>query len=507
MDGLKDPPDIESWSMDGTEFNGTQSTSQTQNTGMESTASGSNIVTQNTGTNQQKSQENYTYTHRDSAPYRIYVELKKKDEEKRINKFSLGSMIRGMNEYRRHVTDMKYVGNNKILVFINSFLKANSLMETLNKDGSLYKAYIPRHLVTITGVVSGIPTDIMEEEIEADIESEFPIVGVRRLTRNDNGDRVPTTRVSITFRAHELPKQVKIFCCRSSVRPFFQKVVICTKCLRFNHREQNCRGYQRCYKCTKQHETREEFESCKEEVKCASCRKSGHSTMDPSCPEKQRQEKIKNMMARKCVTYTEARDMFPVVLDNMYERLSDADEFPTMEKSFANVTGENYTWKNPLREQWVKTNLERKAIQAAVKIAEEKEKNEKAKKNINKRPRSYENAPNGAQRLSTERNQIVMQESTKNNNGAGLKNPFSVNEKERWETIINEANAKAEAKARATVKVAEEKRQAELMSFYADFVDQLGSSEASKRFKECTVKHFNLTNTVVNNRSNELQVF
>lgn len=243
MNGLKDPPDINSWSKvdDMSDTDERTSTSQPQNVGLGATASGSVFGATSTQGNQQKQQENYTYTHQDSAPYRIYVELKKKDEARRINKFSLGSMIRGMNEYRRHVTDMKYVGNNKILVFVNSFLKANSLMELLNKEDTIYKAYVPRHLVTVTGVISGIPTEIKEEEIEADIESEYPVVGVRRLTRFVDGDRVQTTRVSITFRAHDLPKQVKIFCCRSSVRPFFQKVVICTKCLRFNHREQNCR--------------------------------------------------------------------------------------------------------------------------------------------------------------------------------------------------------------------------------------------------------------------------
>lgn len=501
MNGLKDPPDISSWSKvdDMSDTDERTSTSQPQNVGLGATASGSIFGATSTQGNQQKQQENYTYTHQDSAPYRIYVELKKKDEARRINKFSLGSMIRGMNEYRRHVTDMKYVGNNKILVFVNSFLKANSLMELLNKEDTIYKAYVPRHLVTVTGVISGIPTEIKEEEIEADIESEYPVVGVRRLTRFVDGDRVQTTRVSITFRAHDLPKQVKIFCCRSSVRPFFQKVVICTKCLRFNHREQNCRGSKRCSKCTKQHETQDEFDNCKEEVKCASCRKSGHNTLDPKCPEKHREEKIKNMMARKCVTYTEARDMYPVVMENMYERLGDADEFPALEQTFASVAGENFKWRDPLREQWVKTNLERKAVQAAVKIAAEKEKNANERRNINKRPR----VADGIQKITKERNQIVMQENTKSINGVGLKNPFSVNERERWETIVQEANTKAEAKAQASIKAAEERRQAELMSFYADFVEELGSGEVAKRFKECTVKHFNLSNAVVHNRHNQ----
>lgn len=494
MDGIKDPPDInsgssmEDWS-DAAEMNVTKNPERVDNSA--STSSSGNWTR---GESQQ--QQNFTYTIQDSAPYRIYVELRNKD--RRINKFSLGSMIRGMNEYRRYVTDMKYVGNNKILVFMSSFMKANQLMETLNEGEGLYKSYVPRHLVTVTGVISGIPPEIRDEEIEADIESEFPVVSVRRLTKMNGGERMPTTRVSVTFRAHELPKQVRIFCCRSSVRPFFQKVVICQNCLRFNHREQNCRGFRRCNKCTRQHETREEFENCNEEIKCANCKKTGHNTLDPGCPEKQRQEKIKNVMARKCVTYTEASDMFPVVVENLYERLSDSDEFPALEQSFANVTGNNYKWKNPLRDQWIKTNLERKAVQAAVKIAAEKEQADKNKKNV-KRRRDMDSGASETHRTTTERNKIVSQGYNQKMNGTGLNNTFSVSEKERWETIIKDANAKAQA----AVKVAEEKRQTELMSFYADFVGQVGSSEVAQKFKECTMKHFNLTRSVVYNQNSQ----
>lgn len=54
-------------------------------------------------------------------------------------------------------------------------------------------------------------------------------------------------------------------------------------------------------------------------------------------------------MAKKCVTYTWAKEMVPVAMENVYERLGDAEEFPAIEQTFANVTGNNYIWK-PLSE-------------------------------------------------------------------------------------------------------------------------------------------------------------
>lgn len=64
--------------------------------------------------------------------------------------------------------------------------------------------------MTVPGVISRIPIDISGEEIEADIESEFPIISVRRLTNGMAADR-----------ADELPKQVRILFCRSSVWSFY----------------------------------------------------------------------------------------------------------------------------------------------------------------------------------------------------------------------------------------------------------------------------------------------
>ena len=129
MDGLKDPPDITSSSStedwcDAAELNGMQGVTEQE-------IIPSTSATGNMARSVPKQQQNFKYTVQDSGPYRIYVELRNKD--RKINKFSLGSMLRGTNEYRRYVTDMKYVGSNKILVFMSSFMKANQLMDTLNE--------------------------------------------------------------------------------------------------------------------------------------------------------------------------------------------------------------------------------------------------------------------------------------------------------------------------------------------------------------------------------------
>lgn len=442
-----------------------------------------------------RAQENFTYTCQDSPPYRVYMELK--DKNRKINKYTVGLMIRKHEEFRRYVTDMKYTGARRIMVFLSSYEKANQMIEALNVADSPYRAYIPRHLVAITGVISGIPEDISEEEILDGIDCDVPVLGVRRLTRT--AEKIPTTRVSVSFRANQLPDYVRLFCCKSNVRPFYQRVVICTRCLRFNHRENNCKGRKRCERCTEEHQTNEEYAQCQRRQKCANCGSSQHTSKDNKCPEKERQSKIKGLMAKRNITYTEAREIVPIASENIYEPLNHLEEYPVLAESFASMAGGNYKWKDPLRAEWIKTNLERKAVKAAIEIEKEKKEQQKSKPN-GKRQRSDmkdNNQGMKAQRITEERDKIVSQ-SNSSSIGTGLSNRHAVDQHEKWQNALRQAREKMEAKAQAEIKAAEEKHHAELMNFYADYVAKLGNDEIAKaHFNECTNKHFDLAKTVI----------
>lgn len=426
------------------------------------------------------------YSAMDAAPYRIYIELKQKgDRNNKINKFALGAYLRGMAEFKAFITDMKYLGQHKVMVFVSSYTKANQLVEMVNKNSDNYKAYVPRHLVCISGMVAGVPTDIDVEDIKADIQCDVPIVDVKRMTkRGENNERIPINRLIVTFRAHELPTSVRIFCCYSKIAPFTPRIVVCLKCLRFGHRTDNCRGAKRCEKCTERHENEEEFTNCNNAQSCLHCRSDKHKSTDPECPERKRQHNIKSLMARKNLTFTEARLQFPVLSQNIYEPLSKVDEFPMVNETFAEMTRDNYNWKDPLKEQWIRTNQERKSIEAAVKTY--KEQKDKEQKQTRKRQRANQANYQAAQ-TTEQRNIIIGRSSSLSNNGVALNNPFAVTDKERWECIMREAQ---ETNQRAT--------QESMMSFYAEFLEILGSNEQAKeKFKQCTNKHFNLAKAVV----------
>lgn len=177
----------------------------------------------------------YLYEGSDQGPSRVMVELiDTKKGEIKINKLTLACTLRKMIMYKTHVVDMKHVGRNKIMIYMNNFQLANRLTKDPALNEKNYRAYIPRHFVSVTGVIAGVPLEITEEDIMQDIQCEFPVLEAYRMNRFVNDHKEATQRMRITFRAHKLPQAVKIFCCSVQVKAFFKKTVLCLKCLRYN---------------------------------------------------------------------------------------------------------------------------------------------------------------------------------------------------------------------------------------------------------------------------------
>lgn len=430
---------------------------------------------------------NITYNRSDQGPYRLYFELRDTNNGvRRINKYSLGSKLRKMDGYKKHIEDMKQVGKNRIMLYVNSYVKANALMEEINREkNGEYKAYVPVHLVCVTGIVAGVPADIPIEEIQEDIQCDVPIVSVRRMTRKEGLERLPINRISVMFRAKVLPDRVRLFCCNSNVKPFIQRLVVCSKCLRFNHFADNCKGSRRCGQCLSPHETEEEFKNCSKPMRCAHCKSTEHKTQDETCKEKIRQLNIKKVMAKSAITFTEAKELYPIWTQNAYAPLENAEDFPSLPNTYVEMSSGMFS--NPLREQWQKTNEQRAKIQPAVKMYKDKPKDNTKKTSGGKRPRTEDTQQNQATQLNSKA------EPGSQTNGITLNNTHKVSEKERWERLTQDAKRNAEATANRNL-------QSTVMSFYADFLQEIGTSEETKRkFKICTQKHFNLTSSVVEN--------
>lgn len=295
--------------------------------------------------NQQKTHEVYEYLKNDVGPYRLIAELiDDKEGTIRINKLTLGKLLSRTKEYKENVLNMRPMGMKKLLVFVKSMSIANRLQGDKTMKENNYKFYVPKSFLSVTGVIAGVPADMTEDEILENMTCEVPIMSVYRLQRYINGQKVPSNRISVTFRTNKLPAEVKLYCCINRVMPFVNKPVLCGNCLRYGHKTDSCKSTRRCSVCSQQHEGTE-IGDCDNKTSCLYCKKD-HRTTDPNCPEWKKQRNIKTIMAKSNMTYLEAKELNPIFTQNRYELLEEMSEFPTPAESFADMAAGKYKPKD-----------------------------------------------------------------------------------------------------------------------------------------------------------------
>ena len=285
------------------------------------------------------------YKAQDVAPYRIMVEANQTNNglAQKINKFNIGKNLKDVG-YVKSILDILPINKKKAAIFTDNYKTANDICKNADLKNK-YKIYIPHYFVTVSGVISGVPTDIPNDEIMNNIKApNTEITEIQRLKRKVNGEFIDSWRMKVTFRTNKLPENVRLFNVIAKIRPFIRKANFCDKCLRYNHREQNCRSERRCSNCTKA-----ECPGCQVTPICMYCQR-GHKTNDTECEERRFQNKINKIMAVKSMLYIEARK-FVTTGTNIYDNLAQFDDPTPAESATINNRKEKnsyaYVWRNP----------------------------------------------------------------------------------------------------------------------------------------------------------------
>lgn len=165
------------------------------------------------------------------------------------------------------------------------------------------------------GIVRGIPTDMTDEEVLANMKVPKgcgPILKMRRLNFKITLDGVPTWKptqtVVLTFDGQVLPNRIFLCYCSFIVDVYTYPTIQCFNCCRFGHTKTQCRSKPRCFKCCQDHTG----DSCNVEeinAKCIHC-EGMHFATSKACPELHRQKNIKKMMSEKCISYAECSKFF-----------------------------------------------------------------------------------------------------------------------------------------------------------------------------------------------------
>lgn len=269
--------------------------------------------------------KNLRYNEEDDGPFRIVMEVKEK-EERGINKITVARMLKTKN-FIDKIIDIRKAGRKKVTIYLKDRESANELLNSSQLFEPKYVLYLPIFFIVIKGVISGIPVDMTEDEINEELISDYDVLDLYRMSRYVNGKRVEADKICVSFRAKALPNFVKICYLRSRVDPFVSKVIHCHKCLRFNHKADNCKSKSRCKNCGKQNcEAFTNNEECKSKTYCVHC-KVDHKVFEKGiCNEIDKQKTIKKIMTSRAVSYIEVRDEFDFFTQNKFSVIEEVVE-------------------------------------------------------------------------------------------------------------------------------------------------------------------------------------
>lgn len=241
----------------------------------------------------------------DSGPFYFFVEHKTLNIG-RLHPMKLGEKLLQLNAYEKFIKEISRVGRNRIKVEVSSGAIANELVADKFFYQNEYIAYIPNFLTEKKGVVRYVDTSFSEQQLMQIIKSEIPIKRVQRLNRaTKTGDETvytPRQVINITFEGVRIPQFIYINKVRCPVEAFVHPVVQCFNCLRYGHTAAQCKSNKRCKKCSTVVTT--ECEVCN--AWCVFCRNSNHQSIDKTCPEYNKQKRIKEAMSHLNVSFKEA---------------------------------------------------------------------------------------------------------------------------------------------------------------------------------------------------------
>lgn len=140
-----------------------------------------------------------------------------------------------------------------------------------------------------------------EDEFLAKLSSQN-VIKVQRITRMEDGQRVNTPMVILTFNQTTCPEYVKVGLLRVDTRPFYPNPLLCYSCFNYGHSKMRCSTPRRCYNCSAEFHD----DDCQESAFCCNCQ-GEHRPTSRKCPIYKKEAAIVKLKVDSNITYPEAR--------------------------------------------------------------------------------------------------------------------------------------------------------------------------------------------------------
>lgn len=279
------------------------------------------------------------YESTDVAPFIVHVQREQTnpDDNTSLHPIAFGKFLQKQCFNNIVNGSLKRIGRNRISLAFTHFENANAFLVHDSLIKNKLKAFVPTFNLTRMGLVRGVPAEWTPEEVMENTTVPLgcgKILKIRRLNYKTTVAGTPTWKPSqtvvVTFDGQVLPKRIYICYNALPVELYTYPTIQCYSCCRFGHTKVQCRSKPRCYKCGQAH-TADSCNIVEQGASCCLCSGS-HFATSKSCPEHDRQRKIKQSMAESCISYSEASKYYPPVSKSYAEILSTNQSIPTERK-------------------------------------------------------------------------------------------------------------------------------------------------------------------------------
>lgn len=221
----------------------------------------------------------------------------------------------------------------KLLIQTSGIEAALELSEVNEILGSAVKVKTPLENISSRFLLRDIPAELDLNSLVEEIEAHgIAVNNAQRFTKK--GSREPSESVLITSYGNQIPKETAIFWTVYKLEKFVDFPRQCQKCFKFNHSTKKCKLTDAlCPKCGNTHQ-----DACTtESLSCINC-KAPHLATDNGCPTRKTESKLLKFKSDNCLTFTEARRLFPKKDKNSYAAVTAQGTTQTADlNSFQNI--------------------------------------------------------------------------------------------------------------------------------------------------------------------------
>lgn len=281
--------------------------------GFEEDGGGDNSVWNVVRSRKRKKKENETLNMDETdSEQSVIVTERREDEHKVIVKLSeegatFGEwnpikLTKAINKLLGEVKNAKILRNGSLLIVCRNKVQKEKALQMNKIDKTRVQCSLIEYKKVNRGVITGIPTDVSEEEMKDNMIG-AKVLEVKRLSTTRNGEKCNSLSVMIKFDEAKLPGKVYIGYMSYEVRPYIPPPLRCFKCQKYGHVAAICKGKQRCGRCAGEHE----YGKCGEGVKLKCCNCGGeHSSAYRGCEASKRAVEVQRVKALQGITYAEA---------------------------------------------------------------------------------------------------------------------------------------------------------------------------------------------------------